>query len=105
MFLEAKMTIGETLSKKTRFNIVAGLISWLAYAGSIYVSNRTGNSLLPIFFLLPFMYIVLRQILFIRCPRCKGKLGQLLALASAPWSRKRQITHCPNCKVDFNDPI
>jgi hypothetical protein len=43
MFFRGKMTIGETVAKKSRLNIIAGLISWLAYAGSIYASNRTGN--------------------------------------------------------------
>lgn len=97
------MTIGETLTLKTRRNLWLGLLAWLAFASATFVAAEWGARLLPLVLFLPFIGVVIAQMFFVRCPRCKGNLGQLLAQAMAPGRLKVQVTHCPFCGVSFND--
>jgi hypothetical protein len=97
------MTIGELLRIKTHRNLWLGLLAWLAFAGSMFVAAEWGARLLPLVLFLPFIGVVIAQMFFVRCPRCNGNLGQLLAQTMAPGGLKTQVTHCPFCGVSFND--
>jgi hypothetical protein len=97
------MTIGETLRFKTRKNLWLGFLAWLAFAGSMLVAAQWGGRFLPLVLFLPFIGIVIAQMFFVRCPRCNGNLGQLLAQTMAPGRLKTHVTHCPFCGVSFND--
>jgi hypothetical protein len=99
------MTIGELLRIKTRRNLWLGLLTWLAFAGSMLVAAKWGTRFLPLVLFLPFIGVVISQMFFVRGPRCKGNLGQLLAQTMAPGRLKTQVTHCPFCGVSFNDHI
>ncbi len=97
------MTIGELLTHKTRRNLLMGFVAWLAFAGSIFAAAELGARLLPLVLFVPFIGVVIAQMFFVRCPRCNGNLGQLLAQTMAPGSLKKQVKNCPFCGVDFND--
>jgi hypothetical protein len=97
------MTIGELLIHKTRRNLLIGFTAWLAFAGSIFAAEGLGARLLPLVLFLPFIGVVIAQMFFVRCPRCNGNLGQLLAQAMAPGPLKARVKNCPFCGVDFND--
>jgi hypothetical protein len=97
------MTIGEILRLKTRKNVWLGFLALLAFAGSMFVAAHWGVRLLPLVLFLPFIGIVIVQMFFVRCPRCNGHLGQLLAQTMALTRSKTHMTHCPFCGVSFND--
>jgi hypothetical protein len=91
------------LERKTRRNLWWGLLFWLALAGSMVVAAEWNIRFLPLVFFAPFIAIVLAQMLFVRCPRCSGNLGQLLAQTMAPGKWKTEVKHCPFCGVDFDE--
>jgi hypothetical protein len=97
------MTIGEILTLKTRRNLWLGLPAWFAFAGSMLFAAEWDMRLLPLVLFLPFIGVVMAQMFFVRCPRCKGNLGQLLSQTMAPGRLKTQVTHCPFCGVSFHD--
>jgi hypothetical protein len=97
------MTIGEILTLKTRRNLWLGLLAWLAFAGSMFVAAELGMGLLPLVLFVPFIGVVIAQMFFVRCPRCNGNLGQLLAQTLAPGPLKRRVMNCPFCGADFKD--
>jgi hypothetical protein len=97
------MTIGELLKNKTRRNLLAGFVAWLAFAVSTFFAAQSGMRLLPLVLFLPFIGAVLAQMFFVRCPRCNGNLGQLMAQTMAPGSLKTLVKNCPFCGVDFNN--
>jgi hypothetical protein len=103
MSLEADMTIGELLTHKSRRNITIGFVTWLAFAVSMFLAPRLGVPLLHLVFFIPFVGAALAQVFFIRCPRCNGNIGLLMAQTMAPGSLKTRVTNCPFCGVDFNE--
>lgn len=88
------MTIGAIITLKTRRNLWFGFVTWLLYAGSMFVSAKWGERLLPLFLFLPFVSAVVAQMFFVRCPKCKGNLGQLMAQSLAPWRMKTRLICC-----------
>jgi len=101
--LGVDMTIGELLTRKTRRNLFMGFVAWLTFAGSIFAAAELGVRLLPLVLFVPFIGLVIAQMFFVRCPRCNGNLGQLLAQTLAPGPLKRRVMNCPFCGADFND--
>lgn len=42
---------------------------------------------------------------FLRCPRCRGNLGQTIAMHVAfTWGRRR-INFCPYCMANLDEPV
>lgn len=99
------VNIGEILREKTRRNLRAGFVTWLAFAGSVYFADLQGLRLLPLILFLPFFCIVLKQMFFVRCPKCSGNVGQLLTQTMAPGRLKTHVTNCPFCGVSFNEKL
>ena len=83
----------------------SGLLAWLASAGAMTVADRTGMQLLPAAFFIPFFGCVLAQMYRVRCPRCNGNLGQLMARTLAPGPLRTTVRCCPFCGTDFNEQI
>lgn len=82
-----------------------GFAAWLALAGSFFIAEHLGLRFLPLVLFLPFIGMVMAQMFFVRCPRCNGNLGQLLAQTMAPGLLKTRVKNCPFCGVDFNDSL
>lgn len=99
------MTIDALLRRKTRRNLWLGFLAWLAFGGSMFVAAEQGVRFLPLFLFLPFIAAVIAQMFFVRCPRCNGNLGQLLAQAMAPGRMKTQVICCPFCGISFDERV
>jgi hypothetical protein len=94
------VNIREALQEKTRRIMRLGLVAWLALVVSLIVSAPAVVHLLC--FTL-FFAAALAQSLFVRCPRCSGNVGLLVAQTLAPGRLKTQVTNCPFCAVSFED--
>lgn len=95
------MNIRQSLQGKTRRIIWVGLVAWLALVLSLIASAP------PVVHGLCFALFfaaALAQSLFVRCPRCKGNVGLLVAQTLAPGRLKTHVTNCPFCAVSFEDP-
>ncbi len=99
------MTIDTFLRSKTRRNLLLGFFAWLLFAGSIFISAEWGVRLLPLFLFVPFIGAVAAQMFFLRCPRCRGNLGQLLAQTMAPGRMKTHLICCPFCGISFDEHV
>jgi hypothetical protein len=97
------MTISELLIQKSRRNMLIGFVAWLAFAILVFLAPLSGQPFLHLIFFIPFIGAALAQVFFIRCPRCNGNVGLLMAQTLAPGSLKTRVTNCPFCGVDFND--
>jgi hypothetical protein len=97
------MTIREFLTYKSRRNMLAGFLAWVAFAISIFTAPMLNTPLLPLAFFLPFIGCALAQAFFVRCPKCNGNLGPLLAQSMSPLTLRFRVNNCPYCGVDFND--
>ncbi len=56
----------------------------------VFLAFSLGMPLLPLVFFIPFVGASLMQVFFIRCPRCKGNIGLLMAQTIAPGSLKKR---------------
>lgn len=56
------MTIGELLAHKSRRNILAGFVAWLAFAVAIFVAPLLRLPFLPIIVFIPFIGAALAQV-------------------------------------------
>jgi hypothetical protein len=97
------MTIREFLTCKSRRNMLAGFLAWGAFAISIFTAPILNTPLLPLAFFLPFIGCVFAQAFFVRCPKCNGNLGLLLAQSMSLLTLMFQANHCPFCGIDFNE--
>jgi len=95
------MTIREVLQRKTWRIILFGIASWLAIIVSLFFA-REGLRILTIVPFLAFMAAALAQIFFVRCPRCNGNLGLIVAQTLAPGRFKTHVSNCPYCGVSFD---
>ena len=103
--LVAAMTIRDLLTRQSRRNLLVGFLAWLAFAGSLFVGAKSGHPFLPLVFFVPFIGAVLVQVFFVRCPRCKGNLGLLLAQTMSPLTLTSKVSCCPYCGVEFSEEI
>jgi hypothetical protein len=51
-----------------------------------------------------FMAGVASQLLFIRCPSCRERIGRTLSYGS-PFSLSPSIRYCPSCGVDLDSEL
>jgi DNA-directed RNA polymerase subunit RPC12/RpoP len=103
MGLSNRKTIAEQLQAKTRINLLVGLIAWLAMALTLVTASASGFPILHLIFFVLFIGAALAQVAFVRCPRCGGKVGLLMAQTQAPGRWKRQVVRCPFCGADFSE--
>jgi hypothetical protein len=100
-------TIRDYIKRRVRWGFGVAFASWLFVA---FTSNmgfggpRPGY--LPFIGLFGFMGAIV-SFMFIRCPRCRARLGQTIAMQTAMrftrWSP--QVKYCPFCGVSLDEPM
>lgn len=76
-----------------------GLVSWLALAVCVLTAAA------PVFHLLSIMVFLaaaLAQTFMVRCPRCNGNVGLLIAQTLAPGRLRTHVANCPFCGVSHD---
>ena len=80
-----------------------GLLAWLGFVASPFLAPSVGVRLLPVILFVPFIGAVVALTFFVRCPRCNGNLGLLIAQTYAPGRFRKAALNCPFCGVRFDD--
>lgn len=81
-------------------------VAWLSMPLSIVVNQGRGPLLVVVAAAVPtFVGVVLYLAWLLRCPRCKGNLGQTIAMhVGFSWNRRR-INFCPYCAANLDEPV
>ena len=101
------MTIRMFLLARFRKLMFAGTLSWLSCAAAGFSTFAgfipTWVALIPF---AAFICVVLMTLLWIRCPRCNGPLGQNAGFLNVKnrFFQKR-VNFCPYCGVSFDTPL
>jgi hypothetical protein len=95
------------LAARLRKLMIAVVVSWLAFtAAGFGASARVIPAWVPFVPFAGFFAVVLLMLLWIRCPRCSGPLGQNAWYLNAKNRfYQRRVNFCPNCGVSFDEPL
>jgi hypothetical protein len=100
------MSIRAFLASRFRKLMLFGVLAWLCCAalGLSASSGLIPSWVAPIPFI-GFAAVVLLILLWIRCPRCGGRLGQIVGYVNAKERfYQRRINFCPYCGVNLDEP-
>lgn len=91
------MSILSDLQRRARRIIRLGIVSWVLFAASPFLASAIGFRALPVVAFVPFIAAAIAISFFVRCPRCGGNLGLLIARTLAPGCLRSAMSHCPCC--------
>ncbi len=100
------MTIRDYIKRRVRWGYGIGFVSWLfiAITGNMgFFGTKTGfAAIIPFIGVFGFSYAIL-SIMFIRCPKCRTRIGQSIAMYAAFRLYGPQVKYCPFCAVNLDD--
>jgi hypothetical protein len=101
------MTIRDYVKRRVRWGFGVAFVSWLFVALTSnmgFGGPRPGY--LPFLGVFGFMGAIV-SFLFIRCPKCRARLGQTIAIQTtmrfSRWSP--EVKYCPFCGVSLDEPM
>ena len=104
------MTIRDYIKRRMWTWGAVALGSWLVVALGAAISKGGGRGALPP--LLPlagfagFASAILAMQFFVKCPKCRARLAQTIAMYVAfQWGGRRQVNFCPFCGVNLDEPV
>jgi hypothetical protein len=103
------MTLRTYISKRAWSFAIPCLAAWLVF-GASFVSglqrDASSISFVALISLAVAVFTAIGLLVFVRCPRCHYKLGQLaLTVTKMPLlSPMRIVNFCPHCGICFDEP-
>jgi hypothetical protein len=87
--------------------MILGIVAWVGFAVSGLLSVQYDLTWLPFPFFALFAAAVLMNMLWIKCPRCLGRLGMtnLPLTPSGKWLGMRPMNYCPYCGVSIDESV
>ena len=100
------MTIRFFLASRFRKLMLVGVLAWFACAAAgICVSTGLVAQWVAFIPFAGFFVVVILMLLWIRCPRCGGALGQHAGnLNGKDRFYHKRVNFCPYCGVNFDEP-
>ena len=98
-------TIRDYIKRRVRWGFGLALASWLFVALTSnmgFGGPRPGY--LPLIGVLGFIGAIL-LFLFIRCPKCRARIGQTIAVPAAFRLSGPKVKYCPYCGVGLDEPM
>jgi hypothetical protein len=100
------VTIRMFLISRFRKLMLLGFLAWLSCAAAGFCASARlipgWSTLIPF---AGFFAVVLLMLLWIRCPRCGGPLGQNAGFLNArDRFYQRRVNFCPYCGANFDEP-
>jgi hypothetical protein len=99
------VTIRDYIKRRVLWGFGIAFASWLIIALTSnmgFGGPRPGY--LPFIGVFGFMGAIL-SFLFIRCPKCRARLGQTIAVPAAFRLSGPQVKYCPYCGVNVDDEL
>jgi hypothetical protein len=99
------MTIRDYIKRRVRWGFGIAFASWLFVALTSnmgFWGRRPGY--LPLIGVFGFMGAIV-SFLYIRCPKCRARLGQAVAIPAAFRLFGPQVKYCPYCALNLDDPM
>jgi hypothetical protein len=99
------MTIRDYIKRRVRWGFGIAVASWLfvAFTSNMGFGGPTPGYL-PFIGLFGFMGAAV-SFLLIRCPRCRVRIGQTIAVPAAFRLSGPQVKYCPYCGVSLDEPM
>jgi hypothetical protein len=98
-------TIRDYIKRRVRWGFGIGFVSWLFIALTSnmgFGGPRPGY--LPVIGVFGFIGAIL-SFLFIRCLKCRARLGQTIAVPAAFSLSGPKVKYCPYCGVSLDEPM
>jgi hypothetical protein len=101
------MTIRDYIKRRVRWGFGIAIGSWL-FVVVTWPLGLWGPRLgyLPFIGMIGFIGAIV-SFLFIRCPKCRARLGQTIAMPTAMRFTRRspEVKYCPFCGVGLDEPM
>ena len=101
-----QQTIRGYIQRRVWWCTAVAIGGWLVFPLSTAAS---GGKLNPAFIALGFVLFggaILALQWLVRCPKCKAKLGQTIAMHVAfSWGSGPKVNFCPFCGLNLNEPL
>ena len=100
------MNIWQYLSRRVRIHFFIAVSAWLmvAIVATTQGESKDSPPLLLFVPLIVFAGAVLSLVFFLRCPRCKGRLGHFSQHLFSKKAFFSHINYCPFCGVSLDEP-
>jgi hypothetical protein len=100
------MTVRDWLSKRKRISTIVGVVGW----GSLMASVALTRTVPPPWYLIvpgmvAFFAAASYLVFFLRCPRCRGPIGNAINYPGGFLSVSPRIRFCPFCGVALDSEL
>jgi hypothetical protein len=97
-------TIRNFIKRRVRWFMAIGLLAWLSIPLWLSVTHEREQPYVPFAAMAVFASAALGMQLFVRCPRCKVRLGQIGVQVGINFL-KPTVNFCPYCGVSLDEPL
>src|SRR5215472_1426878 len=103
-------TIRRYLKRRVWWCAGIALCGWLLFPVGEMVSPQLPDSVpkaaIPALGMIIFVGAILAMQWTLRCPKCKARVGQTIAMPLAfSWGRGPKINFCPYCGISLDEPV
>ena len=96
-------TIRDYIKRRVRWLMAIGLAAWLSIPLWMAATHDPAQPYVPFVAITVFGSAVLGMQFFVRCPRCKARLGQIGMQIGISFL-KPTVNFCPYCGVSLDEP-
>ena len=96
-------TMRNFIKRRIRWFMAIGLLAWLSIPAWISLTRDRERPYVPFAAMAVFASAVLGMQFFVRCPKCKVRLGQIAVQVGINFL-KPTVNFCPYCGVSLDQP-
>jgi len=96
-------TIRDYIKRRVRWFMAIGFVAWLSIPLWMSVTHEPAQPYVPFVAMAVFAGAVIGMQFFVRCPRCKVRLGQIGMQIGISFL-KPTVNFCPYCGVSLDQP-
>jgi FtsH-binding integral membrane protein len=97
-------TIRTRIKRRVRWFLAIGLLAWLSIPLWLSVTRAREQPYVPFAAMAVFASAALGMQFFVRCPKCKVRLGQIGVQVGIGFL-KPTVNFCPYCGVSLDEPL
>jgi hypothetical protein len=97
-------TIRDFVKRRVRWFMAIGFLAWVSIPAWMSITRDRGQPYVPFAAMAVFALAALGMQFFVRCPRCKVRLGQIGVQVGISFL-KPTVNFCPYCGVSLDEPL